>query len=150
MSRGLNKAHLIGHVGRDPESRSTPGGLQVTNFSLATTDTWAGQDGKKQERTEWHRIVLWGKLAELAGQYVSKGQQLYIEGRIQSREWEDKSGQKRQTTEIVANQMLFLGAGKAQDARPHHVPQDSGTQDRITERQDPQLSPVLEDEDLPF
>lgn len=110
----VNKVILIGNLGRDPEIRFTPGGQAVANFTLATTDTWNDKAGQKQERTEWHRIVVWGKLAELCGEYLKKGRQTYIEGRLQTREWQDKEGQKRTTTEVVASQVVFLGGGRGE------------------------------------
>jgi single-strand DNA-binding protein len=106
---GINKAILIGNLGRDPEIRYTPSGVAVANFSIATTETWTNKDGGKENRTEWHRIVAFGKLGEICGQYLSKGKQVYIEGRIQTREWEDRDNNKRYTTEIVAQQMQMLG-----------------------------------------
>ena len=110
MANGLNKAILIGNLGKDPEIRYTPGGLGIANFNIATSETWNNKEGVKETRTEWHRIVAFGKLAEICGEYLSKGKQVYIEGRIQTRDWEDKDGIKRYTTEIVANQMLMLGS----------------------------------------
>lgn len=106
----LNKVILIGNLGKDPEVRYTPNGTAVANFSMATTDNWTGKDGEKQSRTEWHRIVAWGRLGEICGEYLSKGKQVYIEGSIQTREWEDQEGHKRQTTEIKATQMQMLGS----------------------------------------
>ena len=110
MANGLNKAILIGNLGRDPEVRYTPGGLAVANFSLATSETWTNKEGEKETRTEWHKIVAWGRLGEICGEYLSKGRQVYIEGRIQTREWEDREGNKRYTTEINASQMIMLGS----------------------------------------
>jgi len=110
MAGSINKVILIGRLGRDPEMRFTPAGKAVTNFTMATSETWKDDSGERQERTEWHRIVIWGKLAETAAKYLSKGSQIYIEGRLQTREWTDKDGQKRYTTEIVANNMTMLGA----------------------------------------
>ena len=107
----VNKVILVGNLGRDPELRYTPGGQAVANFTMATTRNWTDKDGKKQERTEWHRIVAWGKLGETCGQYLSKGRQVYIEGRLETREWNDKDGHKRQTTEINALEIVFLGSG---------------------------------------
>jgi single-strand DNA-binding protein len=104
----LNKAQLIGRLGQAPELKYTPSGTAVCNFSLATSEKFTGKDGQKQERTEWHRIVVFSKLAELCGQYLSKGRQIYIEGRLQTRSW-DKDGQKHYTTEIVADKVIFLG-----------------------------------------
>ncbi len=106
---GLNKVTLIGNLGRDPELRYTANGQAVTNFTLATTESFSKRDGGRDERTEWHRIVAWGKLAEICGEYLAKGRQIYVEGRIQTREWEDKDGNKRWTTEIVARNMQMLG-----------------------------------------
>jgi len=105
----INKVILIGNLGRDPELRYTQSGQAVANFSLATTERFSTRDGEKQERTEWHRIVTWGRTAELCAQYLSKGRSVYLEGRLQTNEWEDKEGQKRKTTEIVANTVQFLG-----------------------------------------
>ena len=109
---GVNKAILIGNLGRDPELRYTQNGQAVVNFTLATSETWNDKaSGEKVERTEWHRIVVWGKTGELCAQYLTKGRSVYVEGRIQTREWEDKEGQKRRTTEINAQSVKFLGSG---------------------------------------
>ena len=109
MSRGgVNKVILIGNLGSDPEVKYTPGGAPVANFSLATNETWTDKSGERQERTEWHRLVLWRKLAEIAGQYLRKGSKIYVEGRLQTRSWDDQSGQKRYTTEVVVNDMQML------------------------------------------
>ena len=106
---GVNKAILIGNLGRDPEMRYTPEGLAIANFSIATSEEWKDKNtGDKRERTEWHRIVAFGRLGEICGEYLSKGKKVYIEGRIQTRDWEDKEGVKRYTTEIVAAQMQML------------------------------------------
>lgn len=110
---GVNKAILIGNLGRDPELRYTQNGQAVVNFTLATTENWSDRStGEKQERTEWHRIVAWGRTGEICAQYLSKGRTVYVEGRIQTREWEDKEGQKRRTTEINAQTVQFLGGPK--------------------------------------
>jgi single-strand DNA-binding protein len=106
---GVNKVILIGNLGRDPEIRYTQGGQPVANFTLATSESFNNREGKREERTEWHRIVVWGKTAELCTQYLAKGRTVYIEGRLQTREWEDKEGQKRRTTEVVAQTVQFLG-----------------------------------------
>src|SRR5437899_4579649 len=103
MAGSVNKVILIGNLGRDPEVRYTPGGQAVANFTVATNENWTDKQGQKQERTEWHRIVVWGKLAELCGEYLSKGRQAYIEGRLQTREWTNKEGAKQYTNEVVAN-----------------------------------------------
>jgi single-strand DNA-binding protein len=106
---GVNKAILVGNLGRDPELRTTPNGQSVVNFTLATSETWTDKSGERVERTEWHRIVVWGRTAEMCNQYLSKGRTVYVEGRIQTREWEDKDGNKRYTTEINANTVNFIG-----------------------------------------
>jgi single-strand DNA-binding protein len=108
-SRGLNKVMLIGHVGKDPELKYTPGGKAVATFSVATNESFKDKEGKQQDRTEWHRIVTWERRAEIMGEYLKKGQLVYIEGRLQTRSWDDKDGVKRYTTEIVANDIQFLG-----------------------------------------
>jgi len=105
---GINKVILIGNLGADPEVRYTPSGMAVANFRLATSENFT-KDGQRETRTEWHRIVTFGKLAEICGEYLSKGRQVYVEGRIQTRSWEDRDGNKRYTTEIVCNQMQMLG-----------------------------------------
>ena len=105
----VNKVILVGNLGRDPEVRYTQSGQAVANFTLATTERFSNRDGDRQERTEWHRIVAWGRTAELCAQYLAKGRSVYIEGRLQTREWEDKEGQKRRTTEITAQTVQFLG-----------------------------------------
>ena len=109
----INKAILIGNLGADPELRYTQSGTQVASFRMATTERWKGQDGPTQEQTEWHRIVVWGKLAEICGQYLHKGSRVYIEGKIQTRKWQDQSGADRYTTEIVAREMKMLDSRSA-------------------------------------
>ncbi len=106
----VNKVILVGNLGRDPEIRHMPSGDALANFSIATTDTWKDKNGDKQERTEWHRVAMFGKLAGIAGEYLKKGSQVYIEGRLQTRKWQDKDGQDRYTTEIVADRMQMLGS----------------------------------------
>lgn len=112
MSRGLNKVMLIGHLGRDPEMRYTPTGRPVTSFSIATNRTWNTSDGERHSETDWFNIVTWGTLAEICKQHLTKGQQVYIEGRLQTRHWDDKEGNKHTTTEVVASEMLILGDRK--------------------------------------
>jgi single-strand DNA-binding protein len=109
MSRGLNKVMIIGHLGRDPEMRYTPSGRPVTTFTVATSRNWNTSDGERHTETEWFNVVAWGNLAEICKQYLNKGQQVYIEGRLQTRFWEDKEGNKHSSTEIVANEMIMLG-----------------------------------------
>jgi single-strand DNA-binding protein len=155
----VNKAILVGRLGRDPETRYTSGGQAVANFTLATDETFKDRAGERQKRTEWHRIVLWGKLAEITQQYVKKGMLVYIEGRIQTRQWEDKrDGQKKQTTEIVANVMRMLtsraegaaaGAGSSPGAghgRSVDAEGDFGPGPEDTAVHGPEIS----DEDIPF
>jgi single-strand DNA-binding protein len=109
MSRGLNKVMIIGHLGRDPEMRYTPSGRPVTTYTVATSRSWNTADGERHTETEWFNVVAWGTLAEICKQYLSKGQQVYIEGRLQTRHWEDKEGNKHSSTEVVANEMIMLG-----------------------------------------
>lgn len=157
----VNKAILVGRLGRDPETRYTSGGQAVANFTLATDESFKSRSGERQKRTEWHRIVLWGKLAEIAQQYLKKGTMVYIEGRIQTRQWEDKrDGQKKQTTEIVANVMRMLssraegaaagaGAGMGGGASAHSADADfegaGGAGDDAGFG-----GPEISDEDIPF
>jgi single-strand DNA-binding protein len=105
----VNKVILVGNLGKDPETRYTTGGDAVTNIRIATTDTWKDKAGEKQEKTEWHSIVFFGRQAEIAAEYLKKGRQIYVEGRLQTRKWQDKEGQDRYTTEIVADRMQMLG-----------------------------------------
>jgi len=107
----LNKVLLIGNLGNDPEIKMTPSGQKVANFSVATNEFWTDKSGAKQERTEWHRIVVWGRQAETCEMYLRKGRTVFIDGRIQTRQWEDTQGQKRYTTEIVASTIQFIGSG---------------------------------------
>lgn len=109
MARGINKVILVGNLGQDPEVRYTPAGAAVTTISVATTEAWNDKDGNKQERTEWHRVVFFRRLAEIAGEYLKKGSQVYIEGQLRTNKWQDKSGNDRYTTEIIANEMQMLG-----------------------------------------
>lgn len=110
---GVNKVIIVGRLGQDPEMKAVGQGNTVTRLSVATSENWTGKDGQKQERTEWHRIVAWGKLAEICGKHLSKGRQVYVEGRLQTRSWED-NGQKKYTTEIIANTVQFLGSNNAE------------------------------------
>ncbi|HAC33513.1 MAG TPA: single-stranded DNA-binding protein [Gammaproteobacteria bacterium] len=110
MARGINKVILVGNLGKDPEIRYSASGSAIANITLATTDSWKDrQSGERQERTEWHRVVFFNRLAEIAGEYLKKGSQVYVEGRLQTRKWQDQSGQDRYTTEIVASEMQMLG-----------------------------------------
>ncbi|HVB87544.1 MAG TPA: single-stranded DNA-binding protein [Candidatus Dormibacteraeota bacterium] len=148
----VNKAILVGRLGRDPETRYTSGGQAVANFTLATDETFKDRSGERQKRTEWHRVVLWGKLAEIAQQYLKKGMLVYVEGRIQTRQWEDKrDGQKRQTTEIVGNVMRMLtsrneGAGMA----PAASRSPDADMEGVMPSDEPAAGPEISDEDIPF
>jgi single-strand DNA-binding protein len=160
----VNKAILVGRLGRDPETRYTGGGQAVANFSVATDETYKDRNGEKQKRTEWHKIVVWGKLAEIAQQYLKKGSLIFIEGRIQSREWQDKEGQKRTSFEIVANNFRMLG-GRAEgaaaasagggtgarsggdDFESHAAPADDSYGGASNS---PSGGPEISDEDIPF
>ena len=136
----VNRVILIGNLGRDPELRYTPSGTAVANFSLATTDRFSNKQGERQERIEWHRIVAWGRTAELCAQYLSKGRSVYVEGRLQTNEWEDKEGQKRRTTEIVAQTVQFLGSRNAGESGGAPPPSSGGGPD----------SPPPPSDDIPF
>jgi len=109
MARGLNKVMIIGNLGRDPEMRYTPSGKPVTSFSLASSRSWVASDGERREETEWFNVVAWGTLAEICNQHLTKGQRVYVEGRLQTRSWEDDNGHRHFRTEVVANEMIILG-----------------------------------------
>ncbi len=146
---GVNKAILIGNLGRDPELRYTQNGQAVVNFTLATSETWNDKaSGEKVERTEWHRIVVWGRVGELCAQYLTKGRSVYVEGRIQTREWEDKEGNKRKTTEINAQQVLMLGRrGEGPESGGGEI---GGGGDAGGESRPPVTDPKTSDDDIPF
>lgn len=142
--RGINKVILIGNLGRDPEIRYTTSGQAVANFTLATTEGRTNKDGDKQEYTEWHRIVAWGRLAEICGEYLSKGKMIYIEGTLRTRSWEDKEGKTRWTTEVIARNMQMLSpAGYKQDSSP-----DRG--DRASDDFEIDEDSLGSDDDIPF
>ena len=124
MSRGLNKVMIIGHLGRDPEMRYTPSGRPVTTYSVATNRTWNTSDGERHTETEWFNVVAWGNLAEICKQYLTKGQQVYVEGRLQTRRWEDSDGNQHTSTEIVANEMIILGERKEAFQNEDEVPSE--------------------------
>lgn len=127
MSRGVNKVILVGNIGQDPDIRMFPNGGQSTSISLATSESWKDkQTGQPQERTEWHRVVFFNRLSEIAGEYLKKGMQVYVEGRLQTRKWQDQNGQDRYTTEIVANEMQMLGGRtNGQPSAPSHNTQSA-------------------------
>lgn len=145
----VNKVLLIGRLGNNPEIRYTNTGTAVANFNLATSESWNDKTGQKQERTEWHRVVVWGKLAELCEKYLAKGRQCYVEGRLQTRSWDDKDGNKRYTTEIVANTVQFLGSANAQTSQSGAHVGASGAGESAGEIPPVQESSFTEDE-IPF
>jgi single-strand DNA-binding protein len=126
----VNKVILIGNLGQDPDVRYLPNGDAVTNITLATTEIWKDKSGEKQEKTEWHRVTFYRKLAEIAGEYLKKGRQVYVEGRLETRKWTDKEGKERYTTEVIANDMKMLGSragmGGSGDSERAAAPPDSG------------------------
>ena len=151
MARGINKVILVGNLGADPETRYTASGSAVTNISLATTDSWRDKGtGEQQERTEWHRVVFFNRLAEIAGEYLRKGRQVYVEGRLQTRKWQDQNGQDRYTTEVVASEMQMLGGREDGGGGP--PAQGGGFRDRPRQpaAAEPQPAADFEDDDIPF
>jgi len=134
----VNKVILIGNLGADPEKRYTGTGNAVCNLRIATNERWTDKQGQKQERTEWHRVVFFGKLAEIAGQYLKKGRQVYVEGALRTRKWTDKEGQERYTTEIVADRMQMLGSRQGQgDASAREAPPERGARASVPTRAHP-------------
>jgi single-strand DNA-binding protein len=160
MARGINKVILVGNLGADPETRYTASGAAITNIRIATSETWRDkQTGENQERTEWHRIVFFNRLAEIAGEYLRKGSQVYVEGSLRTRKWQDQSGQDRYTTEVVANEMQMLG-GRGDDAPARSAQggfrENSSASGRKAPAQASDSSPVFQgednftDDDIPF
>ena len=149
----VNKVILVGRLGRDPETRYTSGGQAVANFSLATDESFKDRSGERQKRTEWHKIVVWGKQAEIAQQYLKKGSLVYVEGRIQTRQWDDREGQKRTSFEIVANTFRMLG-GRAEAAAAGAGPSAPAGADAEAPApapaEEPAGTPEITDEDIPF
>lgn len=148
----VNKVILIGNLGRDPEVRSTPSGQAVASFTLATNRRWRDKNGQKQEETEWHNIVVWGKQAEIAGQYLTKGKQIYLEGRLQTRSWEDRnSGEKKYRTEIVCDNFQMLSRGDMEGGRGGGGSRDfgGGSSGGGPSYDDPGYGPE-DDDDIPF
>jgi single-strand DNA-binding protein len=142
----VNKVILIGNLGRDAEKRFTSGAVAVTTINMATTEVWNDKAGQKQEKTEWHRVVLWGKQAESLSDYLTKGKQIYVEGRLQTRQWDDKDGNKRYTTEIRADKIVLLGGGGGRGASV-----DRGdSMGAHTGSPAPDSSEPLTDDDIPF
>jgi single-strand DNA-binding protein len=149
MARGINKVILVGNLGQDPETRYMPSGKAVTNLRLATSDSWKDkQTGEQREQTEWHSVVMYDRLAEIAAEYLRKGSQIYVEGRLKTRKWQDKEGKDRYTTEIIANEMQMLGSrgGDRPAAEPRGEPRTAPTQDRVAQ---PAAAGEFDD-DIPF
>ncbi len=142
----VNKVILVGNLGRDSELRYTPGGAAVATLNLATTEVWNDKQGQKQEKTEWHRIVLWGKQAESLQEYLTKGKQIFVEGRLQTRQWDDKDGNKRYTTEIKADRITLLGGGGGGGGRSMDR---GGSQAGPSGMDEPPMEPITDD-DIPF
>jgi single-strand DNA-binding protein len=143
--RGVNKVILVGNLGADPEVRYSSTGTAVANFRIATSENWTNKEGGKETRTEWHRIVAFGKLAEICAEYLNKGKQVYVEGRLQSRSWEDKEGNKRWTTEVVANNVVMLGS--AAEGGP---PASDQVRDTGGEPPEGPPEPGQQEDDIPF
>jgi single-strand DNA-binding protein len=143
----LNKVLLIGNLGKDPEVRFTPGGRAVARFPVATSEQWTDQSGERQERTEWHNVVVWGKQAETCGQYLAKGRQVFIEGSVRSRQYDDKDGNKRYITEIIAQRVQFLGGRSGDGGGGGGARGGSGGGGGSDM---PQPEPMAEDDDIPF
>lgn len=158
MARGVNKVIIVGNLGQDPDIRYMPSGGAVANLTVATTENWKDKaSGQNQERTEWHRVVMFGRLGEIAGEYLKKGSKIYLEGKLQTRKWQDKSGQDRYTTEIVANEMQMLdGRGDQNDERPpkpsqsaqQYAEASSGSKNRAMQQPAPAFDDF--DDDIPF
>ncbi len=146
----VNKVILVGNLGRDSELRYTPGGAAVATLNLATTEVWNDRNNQRQEKTEWHRVVLWGKQAESLQEYLTKGKQIYVEGRLQTRQWDDKDGNKRYTTEIKADRITLLGGGSGGgSARAGGGGMDRGGAQMGSGMDEPPMEPITDD-DIPF
>ncbi len=142
----VNKVILVGNLGRDAELRYTPGGAAVATLNLATTEVWNDRSNQRQEKTEWHRVILWGKQAESLQEYLTKGKQIYIEGRLQTRQWDDKDGNKRYTTEVKADRVTLLGGGGGGN---RGASMDRGSSQMSSGGDEPPMDPITED-DIPF
>ena len=148
MASGVNKVILVGNLGADPEIRYTPSGAAVANFRMATTESWKDSDGQRQDRTEWHKIVVWGKLAELCGEYLAKGRMVYVEGKLQTRQWDDRDGNKRYTTEIQGREVTFLG-GRSDASNSNYGDQAAQNKDGGSKDFD-YGPPPMDEDDVPF
>lgn len=154
MARGVNKVILVGNLGADPDTKYTAGGTAITNISIATKESWKDkQTGENQERTEWHRVVFFNRLAEIAGEYLRKGSQVYVEGKLRTRKWQDQNGQDRYTTEIVGNEMQMLGSREGGGVARPAPSQSGGFRDKKPD-QPQQPAPVADEgfaeDDIPF
>ena len=150
MSRSVNKVILLGRLGKDPELKYTPSGQAVAKFTMATSERWKDKtNGELQERTEWHNIVLWSKLAETAGQYLNKGSSVYIEGRLQTRSWDDKEGKRHYMTEVIASEMVFTG-GRSEAARGASQAAGAPAREEEAEPRFPAPATEITDDDIPF
>jgi single-strand DNA-binding protein len=158
-SKGVNKVILVGNLGNDPEVKYMPNGNAVANLSLATSESWKDQQGQIQERTEWHRLTAYRKLAEIMGEYLKKGSQIYVEGKLQTRKWQDQQGNDKYTTEVIVDQMQMLGGGQSQGQQQNQGghnqqrPQQSQQQGQTTQgqpQQKPQQGGPDFDDDIPF
>ena len=141
----VNKVILVGNLGRDAELRYTPGGAAVATLNLATTETWNDKEGQRQEKTEWHRVILWGKQAETLNQYLQKGKQIYVEGRLQTRQWDDKDGNKRYTTEVRGDRVVLLSSGSGGGQRS-----GGGMRSEMPQGEPSDVAPELSEDDIPF
>jgi single-strand DNA-binding protein len=145
----VNKVILVGNLGRDAELRYTPGGAAVATLNMATTEVWNDKSGQRQEKTEWHRVVLWGKTAESLSEYLTKGKQIYVEGRLQTRQWDDKDGNKRYTTEIRSDRVVLLGGGGGRGGQAQSG-ERGGSGGSDLGGPGPEGSTPLTDDDIPF
>jgi len=151
MSRGINKVILVGNLGRDPEMRQTKSGTQVVNFPVATNESWTDKGtGEKKDRTEWHKVIAWGRTAEICNEYLTKGKQVYIEGRLQTSEWEDKDGNKRYTTEIVVSDMQMLGSRSEEGYTSSSEQASSHTSPSEQASKGGEMDSGLTEDDIPF
>lgn len=151
MARGINKVILVGNLGREPETRFTPDGLAVTNLAVATSEGWKDKNtGQMQERTEWHRVVLYSRLAEVASEYLKKGSKIYIEGKLRTNKWQDKSGNDRYTTEIIASEMQMLDGRGAGANNGGYAPSQSNNQSASNNQHQPEMASDNFDDDIPF
>lgn len=151
MARGVNKVILVGNLGKDPEIRYTASGTAIANITIATTESWRDkQSGEKQEKTEWHRVVFFSRLAEIVGEYLKKGSQVYVEGRLQTRKWQDKSGQDRYTTEIVASEMQMLGGRGGEGGQPAQNQSFRKPAESAAPSEPAPAEEDFQDDDIPF